>query len=278
MAFRFDLLKLLLLTSILEIVNGGSSSCQHFGVERGDKLYNFSLTSPNSLSPHGALSEDGFYKVEVNDTLLWFQICDGMIFNHDPPRCFDCQECGGQLHCGTTCSALFAHYVGGYQVCKTIGRASSTEISLIDEKNPDTGIIVKMSHNDGQVNCSLSVSVFCDYNELREPKSFEKLGTCDYATTLRHPSGCAKIISTHAGGLGWFGTLLIIILCLFGLYLLTGIVYRFFFLKVRGIQVIPNLGFWMTLPHRTKSFLQYTFARNRRPSGGHRSSYSPVNF
>ncbi|XP_057989753.1 uncharacterized protein LOC110645527 isoform X2 [Hevea brasiliensis] len=40
----------------------------------GHKLFNFSLTSPIPKFPHGVLSEDGFYKVAVNESVLWFQV------------------------------------------------------------------------------------------------------------------------------------------------------------------------------------------------------------
>ena len=91
---------------------------------------------------------------------------------------------------------------------------------------------------------------------------------------MRHPSGCAKIVHVHRRGWGFFGTFTIMystpfnvesylifvniveqsaniwffvgviiffgfcsILCLFGGYLLAGIVYRYFVLKVRGVDV-----------------------------------------
>ncbi|XP_057483352.1 uncharacterized protein LOC130770078 [Actinidia eriantha] len=110
-------------------LNSVSGVCELSVVDR-NMLYNYSLASPIRKYPHGVLSEDGFYKVAVNETVLWFQ-----------------------------------------------------------------------------------------------------------ATQLRHPSGCAKIVSVHGKGLGWFGTFITIILCLFGGYLVAGgIVYRFFYLGVRGID------------------------------------------
>lgn len=265
------------LITILCRVNCNSvlSVCQ-FSVPVGDKLYNFSLASPTTKYPHGVLSEDGFYKVAGNGTMLWFQLCDGMIFNHNPPRCFGCQDCGGPSHCGMTCSALTTNKLGGYYVCTTIGRSSSTMIDLIDEKNPALGVAVKISSLSP--NCSLSVSVFCDSNGLQGPTLLQTLGKCNYATMLRHPSGCAKIVSVHGSGWGWFSTLLIIVLCLFAGYLLGGAVYRYFSLGVRGIHVIPNLEIWLSLPHIIQGLFRSLIRRFRRPTEGHRSTYSPVNF
>ncbi|KAG8644850.1 hypothetical protein MANES_10G008100v8 [Manihot esculenta] len=179
----------------------------------GQKLFNFSLTSPLTKFPHGVISEDGFYKVAVNESVLWFQLCNGMVFNHDQPRCVGCLDCGGPSRCGMKCSALVANNIEGYDVCTTIGHFSSTVTGIIDEQNPQKGVIVKMSNNvktsSGSENCSLSVSVICNSNGAQGPHSLKKLGVCDYSAVLQHPSGCAVVVSVHGKGWGWFGTLLI---------------------------------------------------------------------
>lgn len=269
----------LFLLTILLVVNFSSAiaaSCE-YGTREGNKLYSYSLTSPIQKLPHGVLSEDGFYKVASNDTIIWFQLCDGMIFNHDPPRCVDCWDCGGPSRCGMGCSGLVAKYIGGYYACTAIGREMNFEINLTDRKRPDKGVTITMSSNTDGVNCSLSVSVVCDSNGVKEPESFQKLGTCHYATELRHPSGCPKI-ANHATGWGWFRVLLTILLCSVGAYLLIGGVYRFFFLGIRGLDVIPNLDFWISIPHRIKSVFISLVQRFRGPTYHHRSSYSSVNF
>ncbi|CAK7325925.1 unnamed protein product [Dovyalis caffra] len=109
-------------------------------------------------------------------------------------------------------------------------------INVADNRTPHKGVVVKMTSSGPKHNCSLSVSVICDSNRAHGPHSLEKLGTCDYAAMLQHPSGCATI-NVHGKGLGWFGTMMIIILCLFGGYILIGAVYRHFFLGVRGLDV-----------------------------------------
>ncbi|KAG4181601.1 hypothetical protein ERO13_A10G238200v2 [Gossypium hirsutum] len=272
---RLLLLLIFLLTVQLRVISV-IGICEH-SFNDGNKLYNFSLASPLPKFPHGILSEDGFYKVAGNETVLWFQLCGGMLFNHDPPRCAQCSECGGPSRCGTECSALAARNAGGYHVCSTLGHASSTNVSILDKQNPFKGVIVRMSSSGKDPSCSLSVSIICDSNGAQGPDSVEKLGTCDYATTLRHPSGCATIISIGGKGFGWFGTLLIIIICLFGAYLLAGTVYRYFFFGVHGIEVIPNLDLWASLPHRTQIFFSSLVRQFSGPSTSHRNSYSPVN-
>ncbi|RWW33413.1 hypothetical protein GW17_00001868 [Ensete ventricosum] len=70
-----------------------------------------------------------FTMIEMSENLT--DLCDQMLFNHDPPRCYDCQDCGGPSRCGTMCSALVANNIGGYFVCTTIGKASNLNVALI---------------------------------------------------------------------------------------------------------------------------------------------------
>ncbi|XP_020108864.1 uncharacterized protein LOC109724445 [Ananas comosus] len=248
-------------------------ACELSVVHR-NTLYNYTLASPTPKHPHGVLSEDGFYRVAVNDSILWFQLCDQMIFNHDPPTCHGCQSCGGPLRCGMKCSGLVSNNVGGYDVCTTIGIGSNQQITLIDKNNPQKGVMVKMVLTD----CSLSVSVFCDSNVVQLPETFDISGTCDYATALRHPSGCAKAISVSGKGWGWFGTLIMIIICLLLGYILVGTVYRFFFLGIHGVEAIPNLQFWINLPQRARIMISSLIRKLSGRSGDSQGSYARMNY
>ncbi|KAI3735012.1 hypothetical protein L6452_14496 [Arctium lappa] len=259
-------------------IHSVSDICE-FSITQKNKLYSYSLASPSETFPHGVLSEDGYYKVSSNGTVIWFQLCDGMIFNHDPPRCFDCWGCGGSSRCGTGCSALMSSNKLGYPVCTTVGRTQSITTDLIDKNNPDKGVVVKMWHQGSELNCSLSVSVICDSKQVQGPKTLERVGgLCNFATQIMHPAGCANVLYTKGSGLGWFGTLLITLLCLLGGYLIAGAAYRFFYLGIRGIDNIPNLEFWASLPHRVRSLFMSLIRRVRGPSQSYRSSYSPVDF
>ncbi|XP_023771037.1 uncharacterized protein LOC111919691 isoform X2 [Lactuca sativa] len=261
----------------LGVVHALSTICE-FSITQENKFYSYSLASPSETFPHGVLSEDGYYKVSSNGTVVWFQLCDGMIFNHDPPRCFDCWDCGGSSRCGMGCSALMSEIKLGYPVCTAIGRTQTITTDLIDKENPDMGIVVKTWHQGSERNCSLSVSVICDSKQVQGPKTLERVGVCNFVTQITHPAGCANVLSAPGSGLGWFGTLLIILLCLFGAYFIAGAAYRYFYLGIRGIDIIPNLEFWASLPHRIRSSYMSLVRRFRGPSQSYRSSYSPVDF
>ncbi|KAL3653444.1 hypothetical protein CASFOL_003125 [Castilleja foliolosa] len=236
------------LTSFQRVSGDSVSTLCDLSFKEKNKVYHYSLASSVRKFPHGVLSEDGFYKVAANGTVLWFQLCGSMIFNHGPPVCLDCKDCGGPSRCGMGCSALVSNKVDGYPVCTTLGQPSSTLIDVRDKKSPHAGITVKVTNSGQRFNCSLSVSVICNSNGVQGPLTLEKVGLCDYNTELKHPLGCAKIVSSRGSGFG-FGTFMIMVLCLFGGYMLAGSVYRFFYLHVRGIDVIPNLEFWASLPH-----------------------------
>ncbi|KAI4382880.1 hypothetical protein MLD38_008783 [Melastoma candidum] len=143
--------------------------------------------------------------------------------------------------------------------------------------NPHMGVTVQMSSSI-QKYCSLSVSVVCDRNGVQRPNSLQKFGSCDYVTQLRHPSGCAKVVSLNGGGWGWFGIFLIIILFALGSYVIAGAAYRYFVLHVHGIDAIPNLEFWTSLPHRARSLYAHIEQKIRGPSHVERSTYNPIGF
>ncbi|KAL2613330.1 hypothetical protein R1flu_025022 [Riccia fluitans] len=220
------------------------------------KSYSFNLLTSVGHS-HGVRSEDGFYKVEEKEgdgsvTTFWFQPCEHMRFSYDAPMCDSCESCGGPLHCGETCSALQAVSTGGYPVCTTLGSASNHSYSLINPEKPELGVILKMVAASTRKTCSLSVSVYCSMKEEELPSVVTKvtLAGCDYTTSIRHPAGCPVVTSVKGGGVGWFGTLLIVLLCGLIVYFAVGIAYRMTVLGVSGLEAFPNLDFWKSLPHK----------------------------
>ncbi|GJY61080.1 hypothetical protein Tco_0461737 [Tanacetum coccineum] len=250
---HFVLLQILslVITHQLTEIQSLNAVCEEHTISDENKIYKYNLAASSDKYPHGVLSEDGYYKVSSNGTVVWFQLCDAMIFNHDPPRCFDCFDCGGSARCGIGCSALMSNDFSGYPVCTTIGLTSTVTTDLIDNKSPHMGLVIKMWYNGPQFNCSLSVSVVCDSKQVQGPTALGKVGLCDFVsalklkissasqvTQLRHPSGCAKI----------------------------------------GIDVIPNLELWASLPRKARNGFTSLVRRFRGPSEGYQTSYSRANF
>ncbi|CAI0416141.1 unnamed protein product [Linum tenue] len=233
MGIRIDSLRcsliaipLLILASSFHSASAGPCEVSYFN---GRQIFNFSLTAPIAGFPHGVLSEDGYYKVAENESVLWFQV--------GPIR------------------TVVGHLTVAVDVVHLLPIIS---VAMM---------------------CAALLAVFLALLLTSwGPLGLQKSGTCDYAAVLQHPSGCATVVSVHGKGLGWFATLIIIVLCVFGAYMLAGAVYRHFFLGIHGFDVMPNLDFWITLPQRTQGFFASLVRRFRGPTESYRDSYSPVNF
>ncbi|KAL0303907.1 UNVERIFIED_CONTAM: hypothetical protein Sradi_6258800 [Sesamum radiatum] len=74
-------LVLVIAVTVLHRVSGDSVSelCE-LSFKDSNKVYHYSLVSPLRKFPHGILSEDGFYKVAANGTVLWFQVIPNLEF------------------------------------------------------------------------------------------------------------------------------------------------------------------------------------------------------
>lgn len=211
-----------------------SDACEWEAITNGKK-YSFNLATPIKGYPHGILSEDGFYKVSVKSnegktTIYWFQLCEHMKFNFNPPLCENCETCGGPGHCGETCSALMSSSFPGYSVCSTLGYPGSIQYSLINQNKPDQGVRVKMTtcNKNAKPDCSFSVLVYCSRSGIEVPTKVTNItsGVCDYETILKHPAGCPVVTNVSKGGWGWFGSLFFMLLLAFVVYMAVGIGYR----------------------------------------------------
>ncbi|EFJ19694.1 hypothetical protein SELMODRAFT_110390, partial [Selaginella moellendorffii] len=156
-------------------------------------------------------------------------LCEHMKFNHDPPICQRCESCGGPDHCGETCSALEA-------------------VTHSDKRKPEQGLIVDMVANTSQDACSFSVSVYCKRTGQQELPTSVAGDGCHYTAVLKHPAGCPVVTRLDGGGLGWFSTLLIVLLCFLVVYMIAATIYRRKALGIVGVEAIPHMDFWRSIP------------------------------
>ncbi|OAE27936.1 hypothetical protein AXG93_3309s1330 [Marchantia polymorpha subsp. ruderalis] len=224
-----------------------------------------------------------------------------MKFNYDAPMCDNCESCGGPLHCGETCSALLSTSTGGtaflysllaqrkkmakvhvliftvqrFPTCTTLGFASNQSYSLINPDKPEVGVTVRMIAVSTKKSCSLSIAVYCSLKNEELPSVITKdaPGKCDYTTSIHHSAGCPIVTSVKGGGMGWFGTLLIVLLCGLIVYFAVGIAYRMTVLGVSGLEAFPHLDFWKALPHNiqlgfeaVQSFVTTCYRRFTEPT------------
>jgi hypothetical protein len=250
--------------------NSANSDACSWAATTNKKKYSFNLATPIKSFPHGILSEDGFYKVTTKSSegeavTYWFQLCEHMKFNFNPPLCENCEACGGAEHCGETCSAIMSSAYPGYSVCTTLGFPGNVNYSLIDQNKPEQGIRVTMTScsQKSKPDCSFSVLVQCSHSGVQIPTTVtnKTAGGCDYETILRHPAGCPVVTNVSKGGWGWFGTLLFLLVLAFVVYMAVGIGYRVTVLGVSGIEAIPNLDTWRSLPSKIQLFVEYIVAQ-----------------
>ncbi|BBN11160.1 hypothetical protein MPTK1_5g09570 [Marchantia polymorpha subsp. ruderalis] len=276
------LLKLIACTLLTVLLLVSFSDCADicsWETSSNSKSYSFNLITSVGHN-HGLRSEDGFYKISEKEadgsvTIFWFQPCEHMKFNYDAPMCDNCESCGGPLHCGETCSALLSTSTGGFPTCTTLGFASNQSYSLINPDKPEVGVTVRMIAVSTKKSCSLSIAVYCSLKNEELPSVITKdaPGKCDYTTSIHHSAGCPIVTSVKGGGMGWFGTLLIVLLCGLIVYFAVGIAYRMTVLGVSGLEAFPHLDFWKALPHNiqlgfeaVQSFVTTCYRRFTEPT------------
>jgi hypothetical protein len=87
------------------------------------------------------------------------------------------------------------------------------------------------------------------------------------------PGGCPQTSRrSSSGGLSPGSILLIIFFVLVALYLLVGVSYQVVMKKANGVEMIPNSGFWCSLPGYIKDGMVLVFCCSRK--GGGKASYS----
>ncbi|KAM0043068.1 hypothetical protein Hdeb2414_s0010g00336891 [Helianthus debilis subsp. tardiflorus] len=67
------ILSLLIVIYTFDAIHSVSTICE-FNVTKDNKIYSYSLASASETFTHGVLSEDGYYKVSSNGTVVWFQV------------------------------------------------------------------------------------------------------------------------------------------------------------------------------------------------------------
>lgn len=264
MAFVVSFLALVRIGDTQSCGNSEVSDACAWATTTNGKMYSFNLVSPTKGYPHGILSEDGFYKISAKskdgETNYWFQLCEHMKFNFNPPLCENCEGCGGLGHCGETCSALVSSSYPGYSLCTTLGYPESIYYSLINQDKPEQGVRVNMTTcNKSKPNCSFSVLVYCSHSGFEPPKTAMNgtSGECNLETALKHPAGCPVVTNMSKKGWGWFGSLLFMLLLIFVVYVAVGIGYRVTVLGASGFEAIPNLDTWRALPSKIQLLVEY---------------------
>jgi hypothetical protein len=113
---------------------------------------------------------------------------------------------------------------------------------------------------------------------VQDPTDVKNVSQCAFETVMKHPVGCPVVTTISRGGWGWFGTIIIVLVCGFIVYMAIGIAYRVTVLGVSGFEAIPNLDFWQDLPSKIKKFSEYVYGQGMDLYHWFRqSSYTRIN-
>ncbi|KAJ2391358.1 type II membrane protein [Coemansia sp. RSA 2559] len=133
----------------------------------------------------------------------------------------------------------------GAQVDKVLW---STDIKFVCSKSAkNTDLPKVLDFKDGVLSLEWTVPAACALDDTsggdgdKKPDDEKKPEDGDKTTT----SG------------GFFSSLMTIVLVVFMLYLVVGVMYRFLVVRTRGLDLIPNLGFWREFPYLVSDFAQH---------------------
>jgi len=234
------------------------------------------LSAPVGDYHKGIVNDDGAYSVTASsgytDSTYFFQLCENMRFTSTAqslvcgssvsPQSYCPPTCKQDDTCGTACSAIVSQKNSGssYSSCWTLGMwdgGQSVNITLLNAADPAQGVSYKMTNGD-TLGCpggrTFSVNIQCPPTGragAAVPPTTVTSGqqNCDYSVVFVHPSGCplSGAAGSGGGGLTWGGYFMVfssVGLVLYG-SVGAGLNHRS---GKAGLDLVPNLGFWQTLP------------------------------
>ena len=145
-----------------------------------------------------------------------------------------------------------------------LGLAASPLWSLIDPNNPDAGVQVEFGGGEAclpdAAERSVVMKVQCD-RTLSETVSLtaEEPQTCRYEMNFKGPDGCPGGSGGDALGGGW--TFVAMVFVCFCLYCGLGTLYNVRYHNLKGMEAIPNNGFWVELPSLVKTGCLYSYEK-----------------
>jgi len=170
--------------------------------------------------------------------------------------------------------------------CYDLGQLSSMKITQLDANNFAKGARVSYKTDNwcGQTSIlGIEIDTQCDQSvewKFVSAEAYAK-GTCTMSVVTKSKYACAVAdssgsgsgtgeITPESGGISGGTIFLIILLCLIFVYIVGGMAYNFKIRQIRGIEMIPNLEIWKTIPGLVKdgavwSFKKtYNFVQSRR--------------
>jgi hypothetical protein len=140
-------------------------------------------------------------------------------------------------------------------------------------KTGDKGYGLTIQYINGDGNRQFEIDLTCDYNAgVGSPTFTEEKPQLHYNFAWASVHACPKGSGGGSGGGLSGGSIFLIILLVGGVvYLVAGILFNKFKRQATGVELIPNVGFWTSLPGLTKDGVMFIVHKITR-----RGNYQPV--
>lgn len=155
---------------------------------------------------------------------------------------------------------LFEVFDGFYEVCEVIGRHEMEQVSLIDRKNPEKGIVV--SYGGGEL-CEnpatpfqpsprrTSFELVCSSKQEENFQLIElvypEYVACSAVFRIKTPAGCPQAYQSR---MSIFWVIFIGGLVFVVGYVALGCLYNRYKFGAQGLEALPHSEFWMELTEK----------------------------
>lgn len=156
----------------------------------------------------------------------------------------------------------------------SMGAYAGSTYAATPSKTGTDGYGVTIQYINGDGNRQFEIDLTCDYKtDIGAPVFTEENPKLHYNFQWATKYACPKGSSGGGGGGGLSGGSIFLIILLVGgvVYLVGGILFNKFKRQATGVEIIPNVGFWTSLPGLIKDGVMFIVHKITR-----RGNYTPV--
>ncbi|PAA76741.1 hypothetical protein BOX15_Mlig017316g1, partial [Macrostomum lignano] len=186
-----------------------------------------------------------------------YKAADGYTYQFNPCLPFQCGS-------GQTDAAVCQEMLRIIYTYTDFGAQKSAKFG-IDPTNSQ----LYLRYLSGDSTRTTTVNLVCDKNSAESSVSTQGASGNQLTMDLRSRYACPTATDgSNGGGMSGGDVLLIIFFCLVTVYLLAGILFNRYSRQRSGLQMVPNLEFWMSLPGLAADGAVFTFLELKRLLAG----------
>jgi len=150
------------------------------------------------------------------------------------------------------------------------GKASMGAATSQQYESATNGVILQYNGGDGSPARETEIDFICDPNAgIGQPAYKSEGPTHHYVFTWNTAYACPVGSTGSKGGLSVGSILLIVLLVLVVVYLIGGILFNKFRRQLGGIELIPNVTFWSSIPGLVKDGVLFIVNKVKGVRGGY---------